>query len=158
MNQPRYRKSAPSNTLAFNSPEERENFIRESMEAGRQASRMLVSELPDFKTTSELTKGQREMVRVLVDKCTMYCPHIDTLVMPKIKHFIVPEIKTIFCYTCAEDFLKLLTNKNSNDCNLCGEENKYFVEFSVTLGHGLLTFNLGTKCCATKMNGETYED
>lgn len=158
MNQPRYRKSTPPNTLAFSSPEERENFIRESLKAGRQAFEMLVKNLPEFKTTSELTKNQKEIVRVLVDKCKMYCPHIDTLVMPKIKHFIIPEIKTIFCYTCAEDFLKLVANKNSNDCDLCGIENKYFVEFSVPLGHGILTFNLGTKCCASKMNGETYED
>jgi hypothetical protein len=158
MNQPRYRKSTPPDTLAFNSPEEREKFIQESMEAGRQAFGMLVSKLPEFKTTSELTKGQGEIIRVLVDKCTMYCPHIDTLVMPKVKHFILPEIKTIFCYTCADDFFKLATNKNSNDCDLCEKKNKYFVEFSVPLGRGILTFNLGTKCCASKINGEVYED
>jgi len=158
MNQPRYRKSTPSNTRVFNSPEEREKFIQESLNAGRQAFGALIESLPDFNTTSELNKNQKEIIEALVVKCTMYCPHIDTLVMPKIKHFILPEIKTIFCYTCADDFLKLAMNKDGNDCDLCGKENKYFVEFSAPLGHGILTFNLGTKCCASKMNGEAYEN
>jgi len=158
MNQPRYRKSPPSNTLSFNSPEEREMFIQESLIAGRQAFGMLVDNLPEFKTTPALTESQEKIVETLVVKCTMYCPHIDTLVMPKVKHFILPEIKTVFCYTCAEDFMKLALDKNGSDCDLCGKDNKYFVEFSVPIGRGILSFNLGTTCCASKINGETYED
>lgn len=159
MNQPRYRKSTPSNTRAFKSPEDREKFLEENKKAGEELLGTLKRILPsDFKSTNNLNNEQRKMIEALVIKCTKFCPHIDTLVMPKIKHLIVPAIKTIFCYECAPEFMALVMKNSGSDCDLCGKINVNFVEFSSALGYGLLTANLGTTCCASKMNGVVYED
>jgi hypothetical protein len=159
MSNPRYRKSPPPWNSPFQTPEDREKALKEAREYQDFIFSAIRSKIPDMKTTNRLTKTQQKIIRALVAKCTKFCPHIDSLIMPKVNHCIFPEIGTVSCYVCADDFLKLIAQESDNNCNYCGLENDNFVAFSVPLGTGgLVSFNLGTKCCAGKLTGEKYPE
>lgn len=156
--QPRYRKSRPSSVRTFETHEEMEDFLDDQKAVGDSTFSVLKTFLHNSTSTSKFNDFQRSMIEKLLDKCDKFCPHIDTLVMPKVRHFILPQIRSCFCFDCAGPFMREAQTTAGNDCDSCGKHNKNFVEFSLPLGYGLMNFNLGTTCCASLLNGQKYDE
>ena len=156
--QPRYRKLEPEHERSFSSPEEREMFLRNQIAVSNNNFSVLKKLLPDWGTTSSFTTEQTKMIHQLIDKCNKFCPHITTTAMPTFSFFAIPSINSAFCEHCGPDFLALAVETSDNKCDLCEQENKNFVEFGITIGYGMFSFNLGTLCCAGKMNNQTYTE
>lgn len=148
---PRYRKSAPTGKQ-FNSEEEMEKFISELAEKQVSQYDKLSNELlPRGFESVQKDKVPDEVAEALdelLHRIDKFCPHINTM-PPTIDHLLLPAIQSVCCSMCLPDFMPMLHEQmKSIDCDLCGKESRSFVEISIPIGYGLLTINVGEKCCA----------
>ncbi len=148
---PRFRKSAPDGKQ-FDSEEEMNKFISElTQKQAEQADRLNEELLPrGFQSVQRETvpEGVAEALDELLGRIDKFCPHINSM-PPTIHHLLLPAIRTACCSTCLQDFMPLLHEEmKSTDCDLCEQPSREFVEISIPIGYGLLTINVGEKCCA----------
>ena len=146
---PRYRKSKPTEQT-FNTAEEFTNFVsdltkqqyRKFAEMGKDLAQQGFTAIERDKPTEQVTI----LVDELLSRIDKFCPHIDTL-PPKIEHMLLPSLKLACCIPCLPDFAKLIDDElKSNDCDSCGKETVEFIEISMPLGYGVLSFNIGNWC------------
>lgn len=148
---PRFRKSAPDGKQ-FDSEEEMNKFISElTQKQAEQADKLNEELLPrGFQSVQRdnVPDAVAEALDDLLQRIEKFCPHINT-VPPTIDHLLLPAIQVACCSMCLPDFMPLLHEQmKSTDCDLCGIISREFVEISIPIGYGLLTINVGEKCCA----------
>jgi len=148
---PRYRKSAPTGKQ-FDSEDEMKEFISELTEKQQEKYIKLNEELlpRGFESVQRdsVPDAVAEALDDLLQRIDKFCPHINTM-PPTIDHLLLPAIQVACCAMCLQDFMPLLHEQmKSTDCDLCGVISREFVEISIPIGYGLLTINVGEKCCA----------
>lgn len=88
-------------------------------------------------------------IESLLKKIDKFCPHIESMPSMIDNHQLLPAIQTACCMHCLFDFMPLLQDSIATpECDLCDQPSIQFVEISIPIGYGVMTINVGDKCCA----------